>query len=65
MKKIIIKIFNGNEDINETNIKLFIENKEIEFKKELNNLKRGIYNIIIKINQNIINCKKCLKYVKI
>ena len=51
-----IKIFNGNEDINEKNIKIFLEENEI--KKEIDNLKKGIYKIIIKINQNITNCKK-------
>ena len=56
-----IKIFNGNEDINEKNIQLFIENKKKEFKKEINNLKKGVYNLIIKINQFISNCKEMFK----
>ena len=56
-----IKIYNGNEDINEENIQLFIDNEEIEFNKEINDLKKGIYNIIIKINQKITNCKEMFK----
>ena len=49
-----IKLFNGNEDINKNNIKIIIDNKE--FKEEINNLKKGNYNAIIKINQKITNC---------
>ena len=45
-----IKIFNGNEDINEKNIKIFIEDNEIKFKKEIDNLKKNVYKIMIKIN---------------
>jgi len=52
----IITIFNVNKDINENNIKIIIDNKE--FKKEINNLKEGNYNAIIKINQKITNCEK-------
>jgi surface protein len=51
-----IKIFNGNKDINKNNIKIIIDNKE--FKEEINNLKKGNYNAIIKINQKITNCEK-------
>ena len=56
-----IKIYNGNKDINENNIILFIENKEIKFEKVINNLKKGNYNLIIEINQNIYNCEDMFK----
>ena len=59
-----IKIFNGNEYINENNIKLFIENKEIEFKKIINNLDKGIYNLAIEINQKVTNFKEMFKDCK-
>ena len=59
-----IKIYNGNEDINEENIQLFIENKEMKFKKEINHLNKDNYNIIIKINQIISNCKEIFKDCK-
>ncbi len=51
-----IKIYNGNKSINEKNIKMFIENQQIEFKKKINNLKKGIYNLTIKIYQKLSNC---------
>ena len=51
------KIYCGNADIEDKNIKIFIENKEIEFKRSINSLKKGIYNIIIKINQKITSCQ--------
>ena len=53
-----IIIYNRNKEIEEKNINIFIENKETEIKNKINNLKKGIYNIIIKINQKITNCKK-------
>ena len=49
-----IKIFN----LDIKNIKLILDEKEIKFQKELNNLKKGIHNIKIKINQKITNCKQ-------
>jgi surface protein len=52
----IIKIYNGNKDIDEKNIKLFIDNKEI--KNNINNLKKGNYIIIMIIEQIITNCEK-------
>ena len=58
-----IFLINGNEDISEKNIKIFIEDNGIKFKKEIKNLKK-VYKIMIKINQNI-NCKKMLLNVKI
>jgi len=58
-----IFLINGNEDISEKNIKIFIEDNEIKFKKEINNLKK-VYKIMIKINQNI-NYKKMFLNVKI
>ena len=57
-----IKIFNG--DVNEKNIKLILDDKEIKFAKELNNLKKGIHNIKIKINQKITNCKQMFSECK-
>ena len=58
-----IFLINGNEDISEKNIKIFIEDNEIKFKKEINNLKK-VYKIMIKTNQNI-NYKKMFLNVKI
>jgi hypothetical protein len=58
-----IFLINGNEDISEKNIKIFIEDNGIKFKKEIKNLKK-VYKIMIKINQNI-KCKKMLLNVKI
>ena len=55
------KIYYGNKDINENNIKLFMDNNQIKFIKEISNLKEGFYNFIILINQNIINCKDMFK----
>ena len=40
-----IFLINGNEDISEKNIKIFIEDNEIKFKKEINNLKK-VYKIM-------------------
>ncbi len=53
-----IKIYNGNKDINEKNIKLFIDDKEIEFNKIISDLTKLIYTIMIKIEQKLINCEK-------
>ena len=65
----VIKIFNGNEDIDEKNIKLFIDNKEIKFYTQIINkeeneinyyidiLKKGIYIIIMKIEERLTNCE--------
>ena len=58
-----IFLINGNEDISEKNIKIFIEDNGIKFKKEIKNLKK-VYKIMIKINQNI-NYKKMFLNVKI
>ena len=44
--------------------KIIIENENKEIKEEFNNLKEGIYNIVIKINQNITNCKDMFKNCK-
>ena len=35
-----IKIYNGNKSINKKNIKIFIEDKQIEFQEKINNLKK-------------------------
>ena len=59
-----IKIFNGNKDINAKNIKIFMGDKEIKFEKEFNYLKKGDYNFIININQNITNCQKMFSECK-
>ena len=59
-----IKIYNGNEYINEKNIKIIIENEEIETEKYKNNLKKGNYDIILKINKKITNCKEMFKNCK-
>ena len=55
----LVKIFNGNKDINKNNIKIYFENKE--FKEEFNNLKKGFYNAIIKIKPNINNYEEMFK----
>jgi surface protein len=64
-----INFYNGNKSINKKNIKIFIEDKQIEYKEIINNLKKGIYNITIKINQKISDCNlmfyKCKNIIEI
>ena len=51
-----IKIYNGNDNINEEKIKLIKDKKEIKFQKKFDDLEKGIYEFVIKINQKITKC---------
>ena len=55
-----IKVLNDNTYINKENIKYLILNEYKEY-NELKNLNKGIYNIIIKMNQNFTNCENMFR----